>query len=81
MRSSDTLNARADYLPRNTCYVQALPIVSILLSSMRLSFANRHNYFFQSNGDWFENVILIVFGLSLAKSTLEVNSNNNAIFF
>ena len=40
MHSSDTSYSEADYLSRNTIVVVALPIVSILLSSMRLSFAN-----------------------------------------
>ena len=40
MHSSDTSHSEADYLSRNTIVVVALPIVSILLSLMRLSFAN-----------------------------------------
>ena len=40
MHSSDTSYSEADYLSRNTIVVVALPIVSILLSLMRLSFAN-----------------------------------------
>ena len=42
MHSSDTSYNEADYLSRNTIVVVALPIVGILLSSMRLSFANDH---------------------------------------
>ena len=45
MHSSDTSYSEADYLSRNTIVVVALPIVSILLSLMRLSFANdQFNY-------------------------------------
>ena len=38
MHSSDTSYSEADYLSRNTIVVVALPIVSILLSLMRLYF-------------------------------------------
>ena len=40
MHGSDTSYSEADYPSRNTIVVLALPIVSILLSLMRLSFAN-----------------------------------------
>ena len=44
MHSSDTSYSEADYLSRNTIVVVALPIVGILLSLMRLSFANDQYY-------------------------------------